>query len=440
MSLFKRGDIWWYKFLFAGQPIRESSKSTSKTVAKVAEQNRRRELEQGFNNVTMADTRKERVRTFGDVADAFYEDYAVRLPNSATYAEYAIIHLKRLLGTKMVVEVDEQTFSSYQTDRLKEGAAAKTINEETNMLLRILGDPGDVLRVRLKKKKKLKLVTETYIGKAYQAPEKTRMFDAASVSKSPAIFMALTLAQNGGMRDAEIKKIQLFRINLQKRFIQVGKAKSRGGTGRIVPLNTDAYEALVEYLRWYMARFGDPQPEWYLFPFGKPTPQDPTRHVTTFKTAWGTVRKNAKVKGRWHDNRHTMITDLAESGAGDQTIMDIAGHVSPAMLKHYSHIRMEAKRRAVESIVDRRKEEAKAEEETDSMQSGFWLPETLKQVSELPSIDQDFEGVRAQNWAQSSENSPHRGTIRSRKLLQGNGSAGRTRTYNPSVNSRMLCH
>ncbi len=72
---------------------------------------------------------------------------------------------------------------------------------------------------------------------------------------------------------------------------------------------------------------------------------DPTRPVTTLKTAWNNVRMKAKVKGRWHDNRHTLITDLAESGAGDQTIMDIAGHVSKQMLKHYSHIRMEAKRR-----------------------------------------------------------------------------------------------
>src|SRR5271170_8294211 len=63
------------------------------------------------------------------------------------------------------------------------------------------------------------------------------------------------------------------------------------------------------------------------------------------------LRKNAGVQGRWHDNRHTLITELAESGAGDQTIMDIAGHVSKQMLKHYSHIRMEAKRTALESIV-----------------------------------------------------------------------------------------
>jgi hypothetical protein len=55
--------------------------------------------------------------------------------------------------------------------------------------------------------------------------------------------------------------------------------------------------------------------------------------------------------GRWHDNRHTLIRDLAESGAGDQTIMDIAGHVSKRMLRHYSHIRMKAKRTALESIV-----------------------------------------------------------------------------------------
>lgn len=76
-----------------------------------------------------------------------------------------------------------------------------------------------------------------------------------------------------------------------------------------------------------------------------------TRHVTTLKTAWSKVRENAGVTGRWHDNRHTLITELAESGAGDQTIMDIAGHVSKQMPKHYSHIRMAAKRTALESIV-----------------------------------------------------------------------------------------
>jgi len=65
------------------------------------------------------------------------------------------------------------------------------------------------------------------------------------------------------------------------------------------------------------------------------------------------VRDEAKVVGRWHDNRHTLVTELAESGAGDEVIMSIAGHVSRAMLSRYSHVRMEAKRRALDEIAAR---------------------------------------------------------------------------------------
>src|SRR3984893_13058413 len=51
VSVYKRGEIWWYKFRFAGQTIRESSKSMSKTVAKDAERVRRRELEESWNQI-----------------------------------------------------------------------------------------------------------------------------------------------------------------------------------------------------------------------------------------------------------------------------------------------------------------------------------------------------------------------------------------------------
>ena len=108
---------------------------------------------------------------------------------------------------------------------------------------------------------------------------------------------------------------------------------------------------MIEHAKWYTKRFGTIQPNWYVFAFGKPLPKDPTRPMVTLKTSWKNAREKAGVKGRWHDNRHTLVTDLAESGAGDETIRDIAGHVSKQMLKHYSHIRMEAKRRALEAIV-----------------------------------------------------------------------------------------
>ena len=37
-------------------------------------------------------------------------------------------------------------------------------------------------------------------------------------------------------------------------------------------------------------------------------------------------------------------------GLSDQTIMSIAGHVSREMLDHYSHIRIAAKRSALEAL------------------------------------------------------------------------------------------
>jgi hypothetical protein len=61
------------------------------------------------------------------------------------------------------------------------------------------------------------------------------------------------------------------------------------------------------------------------------------------------------VKGRWRDNRRALIIKLAESGAGDETIIEIAGHVDRQMLRHYGHIRMKAKRGAVESVIASRK-------------------------------------------------------------------------------------
>jgi len=67
------------------------------------------------------------------------------------------------------------------------------------------------------------------------------------------------------------------------------------------------------------------------------------------------VRDKASVVGRWHDNRHTLVTELSESGAGDDVIMSIAGHVSRAMLSRYSHVRMEAKRRALDDIAVRQR-------------------------------------------------------------------------------------
>jgi hypothetical protein len=53
---------------------------------------------------------------------------------------------------------------------------------------------------------------------------------------------------------------------------------------------------------------------------------------------------------RFHDLRHTSITELAEAGAPDATLTAIAGHMTHHMLEHHSLVRMQAKREAAEKL------------------------------------------------------------------------------------------
>jgi len=250
-----------------------------------------------------------------------------------------------------VVDISDETVKTYQTDRLKEKASPKSINEEVGFMLRVLGEQGDFLRAKMRRTRTLKLSGQKGVSQAYSVDQKAALLAAAKARRSKVIYPALMLALHAGMRDAEVRGLQWGRVDLERAIVTVGASKTEAGEGRTIPLNADVLAALVEHSKWYLEKFGETRPEWYLFPFGKPQPTDPTKSSTSFKTVWAALKIKAGVTGRWHDSRHTFITDLAESGeASDETIRDIAGHVSKQMLKHYSHIRMEAKRRAVDSL------------------------------------------------------------------------------------------
>jgi integrase len=352
MGVYKRGKTWWYHFTYAGRNVQESAKTKTKAVAVEAERNRRRELEDGFNGIDNQD-KKDRVRTVANASAAYLKEYKLK-HRVIRFAEYAVRHLCEHLGSVMLAVISDSVISDYQLARLAQKAAPATINQEVGILLRIMGERGDLLRSRLRRKRKLNLAVTEQPGKAFNVAEKDAMMRAARESRSPLILPALTLALNAGMRDSEIKRTQWWQIDFSKRILTVGKSKTAAGEGRTIPLNSEILPALLKHAEWYEKKFGEPRPEWYVFPFGRRGKMDPTRSVTTLKTAWGGVRKTTGVKGRWHDNRHTLITELAESGAGDETIMAIAGHVSRQMLTRYSHIRTQAKRHALEDVLKNR--------------------------------------------------------------------------------------
>ncbi len=353
MSVFKNGTLYHYEFRLDGRRHRGSTGTANKQKAISEERRQRERLEKTYSQVLEEETREQQRKTIQQASDEFLEDYRTK-HQSATYAEYALRHVSRLLGGSLVVEITPNVVKRYQAIRLNEKAGPKTINDEVQLLIRLCGEQGALIRATLRRDKALKLPLPPSPGRAYSSEEKARMLEAAKTLRTPQMHAALALDLNTGLRDKELREIRWDQIDLiHKKTLVVGKSKTEAGTGRVIPLNGTALAALETHAAWYTRRFGECRPEWFVFAFGKPFPTDPTRPITSFKTASTRVREKAGVKGRWHDNRHTLVTELAESGAGDEVIMSIAGHVSRAMLSRYSHVRMEAKRRALDEIAAR---------------------------------------------------------------------------------------
>jgi integrase len=153
-------------------------------------------------------------------------------------------------------------------------------------------------RCVIEAKRPLTFGAEAHVGSCYGEARKLR---------TPQMRAALALDLNTGLRDKELRQIRWEQIDLvHKKALTVGKSKTEAGTGRVIPLNETAMAALEAHAAWYTRRFGKCQPEWFVFPFGTPLPKDPTRPITSFKTAWSKVREKAGVKGRWHDNRRVV--------------------------------------------------------------------------------------------------------------------------------------
>ena len=82
-------------------------------------------------------------------------------------------------------------------------------------------------------------------------------------------------------------------------------------------------------------------------------PTNPRRDQTTCKTSWKKLTVAANLQGlRPCDCRHCAITSLLQNpDMSEETVQAIAGHVSPEILKTYSHIRLEAKQAALDALV-----------------------------------------------------------------------------------------
>jgi integrase len=88
----------------------------------------------------------------------------------------------------------------------------------------------------------------------------------------------------------------------------------------------------------------------YLFPSQVGGKLDPTRPAKGWRSAWRSILKAADIQCRFHDLRHSAVTTMAEKGLPEAVIMAQVGHISPAMLKRYTHIRRQGMNAAADAL------------------------------------------------------------------------------------------
>ena len=172
---------------------------------------------------------------------------------------------------------------------------------------------------------------------------------AASNPEWEHVICAAVVAANTSMRPVEVKHLRRCDVDLVKRLLHVRRSKNET-SHRVIPLNASAIEAAARMFE-RADLLGHTEPEHYLWPACQWGRFDATKPMLKWDTAWRALRDAAGLPGlRFHDLRHTVITELAEMGVADHVLESISGHLSRRMLEHYSHIRIDAKRQALDAL------------------------------------------------------------------------------------------
>ncbi len=359
MALQKRGKTWHCHFVVSGQRFRQSLGTTDWREAQAKEKELVAQASEGKLSHTSTSLARQ---PFGVAADDYVAARHLELaPASRAKEKQLLVQLRAYFKDAPLKSITVKRITDYRTWRAAQGVGPATLNAELGILRRMLKRAKLWARVADDVRP---LKEPSTIGRALTEEDKQRLLKTAVMRPEwETAYLAAILCLNTTARGCELKGLQWSDIDLFQRTITIRKTKTAAGE-RMIPLTSVAASALAR-LRTRAESFGPVDPSHYVFAAFVPkfnfndtnvvgyslTGYDPTRHINSWRTAWRSLTKKAGLPGfRFHDLRHCAITQLAESGAADSTIMAIAGHVSRRMLERYSHVRMEAKRTAMEAL------------------------------------------------------------------------------------------
>jgi integrase len=201
MTLFRRGGVWWFKFVRHGVEVRESARTKNRNVASDVERARKNALDNGAST-----GRAPKPVPFSRAAKDYVEEMGVDWsPKTTASAELNIRHLAASLGNRTLDTITAPDVTRYKILRKKEEASPRTINMEIGTLRAILRKHR--LWERIAPDVKF-LKTRTDIGRALSDDEVRRLLAAARQPRSRGLYPALLISLHTGLRNKELRTLR----------------------------------------------------------------------------------------------------------------------------------------------------------------------------------------------------------------------------------------
>jgi integrase len=335
MSLYKRGDIYWYKFMWSGTVIRESTKQGNDKIARKMEAAHRTRLAEGLVGI-----REKKRTTLGDFITNRFEPWAKgRFENNSTktwkaWYQPSIRTLQKYPAfcNRVLSEITSEHISEFAAHVRSKGLRGKelqasSVNSRLRVLRRILHLAVEWGELDIAPKFKLE-PGERHREHVLVPTEEAKYLAAAP----PLLADIATVLVDSGLRPEECFRERWENITwVNGRFgtmlVTHGKTKA---ARRVLPM-TPRVRTVLER-RWDAA--GKPQEGWI---WRAPTKSGHVEPSTVKKQHIKAIYGSKVRPFVLYTLRHTFLTRLGAAGCDVWTLARIAGHSSIAISSRYVH-------------------------------------------------------------------------------------------------------
>ncbi len=327
MNIYKRGEVWWFRFTYKGQEIRKSTLTRDKKKA--------REIA-GKVFAQIADNRwfPTEGHTLKELIERYDRDYTSK--KSQPLRDKSIFaHLKKFFGEDTLLVDIERTIGDYTDSR--KSVVNGTIMKELALLRRMF---NLAIKWRWVKENPIDLIELPEVRDErtrYLKPDEYRgvikALQMAPVWARPMIIVTL----NTGLRLSNVVHLRWSQVDLASRLILIQGSEMKNGEDLGLPLTDEAYNILREQNR---VRYLNSD---FVF-------HDNGRAIYPVKLqrAFRQVCKDAGLTDfRFHDLRHTFASYLRQRGVDLHTIAKLLSHRDDRMAQRYAHLNVDNLRQAV---------------------------------------------------------------------------------------------